>query len=99
MRPAVTYRFGIGVKGYSYSTSVDEMRVMIRCSKTDQEGVGAVIGVPTPSSDVRHGLAAALAGGVGIEYGAVFRRVDAQGQVRPGRLAPQSVGVIREPSR
>ncbi len=69
-------------------------RVHIRRSKTDQEGIGAVVAVATgsiacPVAAVRAWLTAA-----GITEGAVFRSVRRGGHVRPDRLSAASVSVI-----
>lgn len=72
------------------------MKVRIANSKTDQEAVGATVGVPTGASAqscpvgwLRRWLAVS-----GIRSGPIFRMVDHGGYARGGRLAPQSVGVI-----
>lgn len=71
-------------------------KVRIAKSKTDQEGEGTTIGVPTgatpatcPVAWLRRWVAVS-----GITQGALFRMVDAHGNVRCKRLAAQSVGVV-----
>jgi integrase len=69
------------------------MRVTIAVSKTDQEGHGVEVGVPVSASPatcpvawLRRWLA-----GSGIDTGPIFHMVAADGSVRDGRLAPQTV--------
>jgi site-specific recombinase XerD len=68
----------------------DGMKVMIRRSKTDQEGAGQVIAIPfgkiaCPIAALKQWIAVA-----GIQSGAIFRRVNRHGRVG-GRLTDQSV--------
>lgn len=69
--------------------------IRLRRCKTDQEGRGRDIAIPTvrgrhcPSQSLQAWLAAS-----GITAGAVFRRVNRYDQVLPQRLAPQSVALI-----
>jgi site-specific recombinase XerD len=74
----------------------DGLRVMLRRSKTDQEGVGRTVGIPTSSDPamcpvraVRAWLDAAL-----ITTGPVFREVSRYGQVGEQRLANRVVGTV-----
>ena len=71
----------------------DGMRVMIRRSKTDQEGRGQEIAVPRgtklrPVAAVQDWIKAA-----GITSGPLFRSIDRHGKVR-GALTPQSVALL-----
>ena len=72
------------------------VRVKVRQSKVDQEGHGAVVGVPNgersdtcPVRWLQRWLATS-----GIEEGPLWRMVDAWGHVRDGRMAATTVGVI-----
>ena len=70
------------------------MRVMIRRSKSDQEGAGQEIAIPAGGKlravdAVRAWLAAA-----GITEGPVFRSVNRGGRVLPGALTDRSVALI-----
>src|SRR3954462_2205949 len=72
----------------------DGLRVMIRRSKTDQEGAGQEIAVPhgrhlKPVEAMRAWLAAA-----GITEGPAFRPVTRAGTVRNARLTDQSIANI-----
>src|SRR5215218_4655178 len=72
----------------------DGLRLMIRRSKTDQEGAGQEIAVPhgrhlKPVEAVRSWLRAA-----GITEGPVFRPVSRAGTVRGARLTDQSIANI-----
>src|SRR5215210_5406333 len=72
----------------------DGLRLMIRRSKTDQEGAGQEIAVPhgrhlKPVEAVRTWLSAA-----GITAGPVFRPVSRAGTVRGARLTDQSIANI-----
>jgi site-specific recombinase XerD len=71
----------------------DGMKVTIRQSKTDQEGVGQVIAIPSgriacPVAALKEWIAVA-----GIQSGAIFRSVNRHGRVG-GRLTDQSVADI-----
>ncbi len=69
--------------------------IRLRRCKTDQEGRGRDIAIPTvrgrhcPSQSLQAWLAAS-----GITTGAVFRRVNRYDQLLPQRLSPQSVALI-----
>jgi integrase len=69
--------------------------VTLRRSKTDQAGEGRKIGVPfgrtkwCPVAALDRWLDA-----VGIENGAIFRRVDRHGRVLPDRLSAEAVSLI-----
>ena len=72
------------------------LRVTVRRSKVDQEGQGAVVGVPNgerpdtcPVRWLQRWLAVS-----GIESGPVWRMVDAHGHVRSGRMAATTVGLV-----
>lgn len=72
------------------------VRVTVRQSKVDQEGHGAVVGVPNgqrpdtcPVRWLQRWQTAS-----GIEEGPLWRMVDAWGYVRDGRMAATTVGVI-----
>jgi len=71
------------------------LKIHLRRSKTDQEGVGRTVAVPhgrteaCPVRAVRHWLELA-----GIDGGAVFRRVTKAGVVCEARLTAQSVNLI-----
>ena len=72
------------------------VRVTVRQSKVDQEGHGAVVGVPygeRPDTCPVRWLQRWLATS-GIEQGPLWRMVDAWGHVRDGRMAATTVGVI-----
>lgn len=70
--------------------------VMLRRSKTDQEGEGRKIGIPKgaqretcPVRSLQLWLKVAR-----LEEGPVFRRVDRHGNIRPDRLTAQSVALV-----
>jgi site-specific recombinase XerD len=72
------------------------VKVTVRRSKVDQEGHGAVVGVPNgersdtcPVRWVQRWLATS-----GVEGGPVWRMVDAHGHVRDGRMAATTVGLV-----
>jgi site-specific recombinase XerD len=70
------------------------LKVIIRHSKTDQEGAGSAIAIvrgslACPVAALRAWLAAAT-----IANGPVFRRVNKAGRVLPSRLTAQSVALI-----
>lgn len=70
--------------------------VMVKRSKTDQEGQGRTVGIPfgrSPESCPVHVLQAWL-DAAGIVEGAVFRGVNRHGQVRPGRLSDRAVALV-----
>lgn len=72
----------------------DGLRVTIRSSKTDQEGVGEVIAILRgsklrPVRAVTDWLAAA-----GITSGPVFRSINRHGQISTCGLTPQSVALV-----
>jgi len=72
------------------------IRILLRVSKTDQEGRGHQVAIPfgenpttCPVKALRAWLEAA-----GIRSGPVFRKVDRHGRVGGKRLSPQSVALI-----
>jgi integrase len=74
----------------------DGLKVLLRRSKTDQEGVGRTVGIPSstdpamcPVRAVRAWLEAAL-----INAGPVFREVSRYGQVGEARFANRVVGTV-----
>ncbi len=69
---------------------LEEQTVLIRRSKTDQEGRGTAqfLGKPT-TERIRAWLA-----GSGLTEGALFRAVNKAGRVRAGRLSERSVRII-----
>jgi integrase len=69
--------------------------VMLRHSKTDQEGVGRKIGIPFGRT--RHCPVLALDRWLtisAIETGAVFRPVDRHGRIAAGRLSGEAVSLV-----
>jgi len=79
-----------------FEFSRDGVLLRIRRSKGDQDGAGAVVGVPhgmspdtCPVRQVRAWLATA-----GIAAGPVFRSVDRHGHVSGKRLSPKAVATI-----
>ncbi len=70
--------------------------MLIRKSKTDQEGVGLVKGIPAghnPETCTVRALIAWLAA-AGITTGPLFRKVDRHGRVSDKRLSAQSVALV-----
>ena len=72
------------------------MKVIIRKSKTDQEGRGAVLGIAygsyVPTCPVR--ALKAWIDASGITCGAVFRPIDRHGRMGSGRLSGKAVGLV-----
>jgi integrase len=74
----------------------DGLRLVVRRSKTDQEGAGLLKGLPRkadPDLCPVRTLAAWLAAG-GIEAGPLWRRFDRWGNLTADRLTDQSVALI-----
>jgi site-specific recombinase XerD len=72
----------------------DGVKVLIRKSKTDQEGAGQVVGIAhgtklCPVDALRAWLSAA-----GITSGPIFRSVNRHGQVGADALTPQTVALV-----
>lgn len=74
----------------------DGLVVIIRRSKTDQEGQGRKVGIPygsrpdtCPVRAVQEWFAAA-----GITGGALFRSVNRHGRLQPGRLSDKAVALV-----
>jgi site-specific recombinase XerD len=72
------------------------LTVLLRRSKTDQEGAGEKIGIPwgargetCPVRAVRAWLDAS-----GIGEGPIFRPIDRHGNILPKRLSPQAVAIV-----
>jgi integrase len=85
---------GLDVEDLAFCS--DGLKVLLRRSKTDQEGVGRTVGIPSstdpamcPVRAVRGWLDAA-----GITTGPVFREVSRYGQVGEARLANRVVGTV-----
>jgi integrase len=78
-------------------TFVDEgVVVLIRKSKTDQEGQGREVAIPTGSSKATDAVAAlgAWLEVSGITTGPVYRSIDRHGNLSAGPLTGHSVGLI-----
>lgn len=76
--------------------SSEGLRVVIRRSKTDQEGAGIIKGIPVgrhPETCPVRALNAWLVA-AGITSGAVFRKVNRHGRLGAMRLTAQSVAIV-----
>ncbi len=72
------------------------VRILLRKSKTDQEGQGRVVGIPyglVPATCPVQALEAWLAA-AGISSGPAFRPIDRHGNVKQQRLTPQSIALM-----
>jgi integrase len=85
---------GLDVEDLAFCS--DGLKVTLRSSKTDQEGIGRTIGIPfsidpamCPVRAVRCWLDAGL-----VTTGPVFREVSRHGQMSPTRLANRVVGSV-----
>jgi site-specific recombinase XerD len=83
--------------------NVDDLRaspagllVSVRRGKTDQEGEGREVGIPFGTEESTCPIRAIQAWrqAANLESGSLFRRVDRQGRVQPGRLSAESVALI-----
>jgi site-specific recombinase XerD len=74
----------------------DGLEIIIRRSKTDQEGEGRKIGIPFGSNPMTCPVRAyrAWLTASGICEGMIFRRIDRHGKLHAQRLAPQAVAII-----
>src|ERR1700682_3997282 len=72
----------------------DGLRAVIRRSKTDQDGQGAVIAIVRGSSNCPVQAIRDWLGAVGIDQGSLFRPVTKNGKVRASRLTDRSVAMI-----
>ena len=84
----------VGLNLQDIETTADGSKVLIRRSKTDQEGHGQTVGIARgqklcPVAALEAWLAAA-----GITSGPIFRRVNRHGHVLPGRLQPRAVAIV-----
>lgn len=73
----------------------DGLEIVLRKSKTDQEGLGRKIGIPHGSSPLTcpvRGLRAWL-DAAGITEGPIFRGVNRHGQIAPQRLSDKAVAL------
>lgn len=86
----------VGLDVADITDGADGLTVLLRRSKTDQEGVGRKIGLPYGSSPATCPVRAyrAWLEASGITDGPVFRPVDRHGRVRPGRLSGNAVALI-----
>ena len=74
----------------------DGVIVLIRKSKTDQEGAGREVAIPTGSSKATDPVATLRARleASGIESGPLFRSIDRHGNLSPLALTGHSVGLV-----
>ena len=75
-------------------TTADGSKVLIRRSKTDQEGQGQTVGIARGQKLCPVAALEAWLASAGITSGPIFRRVNRHGQVLPGRLEPRAVAIV-----
>lgn len=92
----------VGLDRSDVRITAEGLEVVLRRSKTDQEGAGRLVAVPysgTPSLCPVRRLQAWL-DGAGITEGPLFRHVDRHGRVAPARLSGQAVSeLVRRAAR
>jgi integrase len=84
----------VGLNVEDIETTADGSKVLIRRSKTDQEGQGQTVGIARGAKLCPVAALEAWLAASGITSGPIFRRVNRHGQVLPGRLEPRAVAVV-----
>jgi integrase len=86
----------VGLDVADITEGTDGLTVLLRRSKTDQEGAGRTVGVPYGSNPVTCPVRAwrAWLEVSGIEEGPVFRSVDRHGRIGVTRLTAQAVALV-----
>jgi len=72
----------------------DGVKVLIRRSKTDQEGAGQVVGIAHGTKLCPVAALRAWLAGAGITTGPIFRHVDRHGRLSDAAITPQSVALV-----
>jgi hypothetical protein len=86
----------VGLNVDDVADGPDGLTVLLRCSKTNQEGAGHKVRLPYGSNPATCQVQAyrAWLAASGITDGAIFRPVDRHGRMAPGRLSGKAVALV-----
>jgi len=84
----------VGLDVQDVEFSADGAKILIRQSKTDQEGAGQVVGIARGTALCPCAALQAWLEAAGIVAGPLFRSVNRHGQVQDGRLHDQTVAMV-----